>query len=120
MGDMADYYREAAVQIKHLVPAGHYRIHPLNLDTPKRINEFLEQDKFWVNASLEKIRIKDMDSAYLLSTMLHLLGRATQIYLVLDLAAMVSEPCPNGQWMIQQTPLFKRLRERYEKLTTGG
>lgn len=117
MGDMADYYKsyEDPIQKRRPIPAGHYRVHPLNLDTPRRINEFLAQDKFWVNAGLEKIRIKDMDSDYLLSTMIWLLKRAPEVFLVMNMFEGIDDGlCPHYQ--IQQTTLFMKLRERYTKL----
>jgi hypothetical protein len=95
----------------------HYRDHPLSLNYPTRIKRYLEQDKFWVNAEREAIKIKDMDAEYLLASMIWLMKRSPELYLVMDLAATGGDDMPNGMWMIQQTPLFTKMRQRYLKLT---
>lgn len=104
----------------------HVQVHPLNLDRPKRIRAFLGQDKYWVNAQLEQVRIKDMDAEYLLATMIWLLKRAPEVYLVLDLDSILNagtDPIEVANVSlatspdnIQSTPLFLKLRERYLKL----
>lgn len=99
---------------------GHVTRHPLS--NPKKMREFLSQTRFWVDSSLTKIRIKEMDSDYLLATMIWLIKRAAETkftyemyYLVKganadkldELAALSSEQ------FIRQTPLFQKMWMRY-------
>jgi len=104
----------------------HLRVHPLNLDNPKKVHMFLSQDKFWVNAQLEEVKIKDMDVDYLFSTMVHLIKRSPELALVVHLemelrgnnhlGISVAEPFS----YVRNTPLFLKLEDRYLKLMTNA
>lgn len=126
--DFEDYTNDMP-PIKPVVWRGrHLRTHPLNLDNPKKIRIFLNQDKYWVNAGLEEVRIKEMDIEYLFSTMLHLLGRAPQVVLALYLHEMQDRiPGVDGPLVltdpyqhIANTPLFQKLQDRYLKLMANA
>lgn len=103
----------------------HFASHPLS-DT-SRAAHFLMQDKMWVNASLEKVRIKDMDLDYVVATMTWLLKRAPEVKFQLELyyrsheapvglQAEFSQLEPYG-WM-KSTALFQRLMARFDRLST--
>ena len=103
----------------------HYTSHPLS--NPKRAASFLSQQKMWVNANLEKIRIKDMDLEYVVATMNWLLKRAPEVKFMLelyyrqndapaDLRADFAALDPYG--FMKDTRLFVRLLERFDKLST--
>jgi hypothetical protein len=100
-------------------PISHVRQHPLSIARgTKRIEAFLNQDKYWVNAQNERVRIKDMDLDYLFSTMVHLIKRAPELYLYIELNR---NELPLGflgdsPEAIRTTPLFLRMKERYQKL----
>lgn len=97
-----------------------YREHPFN--SPRKSVEFLNQDKFWVNGQLERVRIKEMDSDYLMATMTLLLNRATAVFFQADLymemrhGPITRDSSPYHERMMA-TPLFQRMLERYKKLT---
>jgi hypothetical protein len=122
-GDMA--YQEGIVPVAKAVWRGrHLRQHPLNLDNPRKVRLFLEQERFWVNAGLEEVRVKNMDVDYLFSTMIHLIKRSPELALTvyLDLAQRGDQPADlisNPYLFIRTTPLFRRLEERYLKLVIG-
>jgi hypothetical protein len=131
---MADYYDpDHSIRSPHIpiVPVEkatwrgrHLRSHPLNLDNPKKIRLFLQQDRFWVNANLEEVRVKNMDAEYLFSTMVWLMKRAPEVTLavVLDLVSHgeVTQFSPADPYQyIHSTPLFQKLEERYLKLMAG-
>lgn len=101
----------------------HLLVHPLA--EPKRIANFLSQDKFWVNANLERIRIKDMDLDYTVATMNWLIDRAPKVKFSLELLYRQSEEAEIQQafaagdpyvW-IKETVLFKKLLQRFDKLS---
>lgn len=133
---MADYYDpDHSIRSPHIpiVPVEkatwrgrHLRSHPLNLDNPKKIRLFLQQDRFWVNANLEEVRVKNMDAEYLFSTMVWLMKRAPEVTLAvwLDLSSRGEAPIDSisvGEpyFYIRNTPLFRKLEERYLKLMAG-
>jgi hypothetical protein len=79
----------------------------------------------WVNANLEKIRIKDMDLDYVIATMNWLLQRSATVKFMLELryrkggeieALRTLESIDPYAWM-KETPLFRRLLERFDTLS---
>lgn len=103
----------------------HVTRHPLS--NPKKMREFLSQTRYWVDASLSKVRIKDMDSDYLFATMLFLIKRAAQVhfsfemYYVLKGADMEKIDELRGlspEKFIRQTPLFSKMQSRYLQLNS--
>ena len=103
----------------------HYQQHPLA--SPTSASVFLDQDKFWVNRDLERVKIKEMDQDYLMSTMIWLLKRAEELKFALELHFAGASPESQDdsyiafmeldarKW-IRNTKLFSRLQSRYTKL----
>jgi hypothetical protein len=102
---------------------GHVNVHPLS--NPKKVREFLSQHRYWVNATRAQIRIRDMDSEYLFSTMLWLLKRAIAVKFTMEMyyAAKGADDEKlaelrgmSAEVFIRQTPLFNRMETRYLEL----
>lgn len=103
----------------------HLTEHPLSV--PRRAWPFLCQEKFWINANLERIRIKDMDLEYVVATMNWLVKRAEEVKFMLELyyrqnpehAQLVADMADvdASKW-IKVTPLFQKLLQRFDKLST--
>jgi predicted metal-dependent hydrolase len=103
--------------------AYHLTTHPLSSD--KRIKEFLNQKKFWINAAMERVRVKDMDSQYLLATMMWLIERAPKVKFQYEMYLRSTGASPEdiahvadetGEYWIKATVLFQSMQTRYLKL----
>jgi len=109
---MMTYYRDE-----------HFTKHPLS--NPKKMREFLSQTRYWVDAQFSKVRIRDMDSDYLLSTMIHLLNRSVAVRFIYEtyyeLKGANTEKLEElraltAEQFIRDTPLFRAMHHRYIKL----
>lgn len=110
--DDYEFLRRDARRFSDLTP-----VHPVR--DPKRVEDFLAQRRYWVNANMEQVKIKDMDESYLLNTMHWLISRIEHIALTYDLACLASgrnRSFPLDETWLRATPLFKRMEERYIKL----
>lgn len=115
---------------------GHYSSHPLS--TPRSAHTFLDQEKIWVNRELESVRIKEMDSDYLLSAMTWLLKRSEELKFAMEMYYTAGVPEADSTvgstldaeftrflamdaktWM-KGTKLFQRMMRRYRKSAAFG
>lgn len=99
-----------------------HQVHPLS--NPAKVRSFLHQEKYWVNAQLERIKVKDMDADHLASTMAFLLERANKVFFHEDLRAEVREMpvdwLEDPRIRMMATPLFRKMKERYLKIMRDG
>ena len=101
----------------------HFQSHPLS--NPRKIEGFVTQEKYWVNANFEQVRIKDMDLSYVVAAMTWLVKRAPEVKLALELYYRVHEaPEAHREWdlmhseqWIKQTRLFQKFLSRFDKLS---
>lgn len=133
MGDMADYYRdwiEEGAEDAYLARGGRsmtlfrreFHVHPLS--DPKKMHSFLSQGKYWVDATLAKRPLKEMETDHLLSTMLWLIKRAGAVKFTFEMHYRVKgadaeklEELANmtAEHFIRNTVLFQSLERRYLK-----
>lgn len=100
-----------------------YTAHPLS--NPRKVRDFLHQEKYWVDAQLERLRIKDMGADHLAATMAFLLERSVKVFFYEDLRGEVLQGIP-GNWIedprirMMATPLFRAMKTRYLKIMDQG
>lgn len=108
-------YRSANVRREE-----HLSQHPLS--NPKKMREFLSQQRYWVDANLSKVRLADMDQDYLLATMLWLIDRAAKVKFTYEMYYEIKKPEAeklqelrqlSSETFIRQTPLFEAMKARY-------
>jgi len=99
------------------------RTHPLS--NPKKIRGFLAQTAFWVDGSMQKVYIREMDADRLFATMAWLLKRATGVKFAYEMYHEVKGADADkleqlkampAETFMRQMPLFEGMRRRYLRL----
>lgn len=91
-------------------------IHPFS--NPKEVEKYLNQTKVWVDRDGTDIKIKDIEEDYLFNILSWLHDNDDRIYFTRNIIADLGDSEVFAD-SLEETPLVKKLRERYKKLVTA-
>jgi len=101
---------------------GHYQQHPFN--DAKISVKFIRQERFWVDASLNRVPIDSMETDYAIAVMMHLMKQAPRVKLAIELYyevkganadKLVEFSRLGSEEFMKSTPLFQAIKVQYKK-----